>query len=74
MYCRNEYKTSKKKKSVYRKSPNTYYDEYCIDDCMTDLINEQFDWWGGWVEFVIAPGPVVGWMAGGCIYDCHLSN
>jgi hypothetical protein len=50
------------------------YNEGCFDDCMEDAIEDQFDWWGGWVEFVLAPGPVVAWMAGECIYDCHFAS
>ena len=52
-------------------APSYAYNEGCFDDCMEDAIEEQFDWWGGWVEFIAAPGPVVAWMAGECIYDCH---
>lgn len=43
----------------------------CFDDCMESAINEQLDWWGGWVEFLLTPASTTAWMAAECISGCH---
>ena len=45
----------------------------CFDDCMEQQIEDQFDWWGGWIEFWTAPAVNLAFMTAECTWTCAMS-
>ncbi len=45
----------------------------CFDDCMEQQIEDQFDWWGGWIQFWTAPAVNLAFMTAECTWGCATS-